>query len=378
MKVVAMIPARFGSKRIPKKNIRLLNGIPLISYIIRAAKEAKCFDEIYVNSESDILGEIAEKEGVKFYKRPKELSTDSATNDQFTEDFMNNVECDVLIQLLPTSPFIKARDILKFTTTMISTEADTLVSVTDQQIECVYNRQPVNFDQKKISPPSQDVMPVQPYACGMMGWKTSNYLANMDKYKCGYHGGDGDIHFYTVSGFATVDIDNEEDFQLAEVVARTISKEAYTVQFYGETHSEVDVPSILLKDGITSNNLHDANKEIVNINEIRSSFKSTKSWSHRVVNTENNSATLIHQQPGQGNRRHYHPDWNEWWYIVDGEWEWEIAGIKKIVKKDDIVFIPKGTVHRIEATGDKPAIRLAISREDVAHVYPDGEYTNED
>ena len=106
MKVVAMIPARFGSKRIPKKNIRLLNGIPLISYIIRAAKEAKCFDEIYVNSESDILGEIAEKEGVSFYKRPAELSTDSATNDEFTQDFMNNVECDVLVQLLPTSPFI--------------------------------------------------------------------------------------------------------------------------------------------------------------------------------------------------------------------------------------------------------------------------------
>ena len=48
------------------------------------------------------------------------------------------------------------------------------------------------------------------------------------------------------------------------------------------------------------------------------------------------------------------------------------------IKKDDVVFIQKGVVHRIEATGDKPAIRLAVSREDVAHVYPDGEHTNED
>jgi len=49
-----MIPARLGSKRIEKKNIRLLNGAPLINYIIEAAKDAGCFDEIYINSEADI------------------------------------------------------------------------------------------------------------------------------------------------------------------------------------------------------------------------------------------------------------------------------------------------------------------------------------
>ena len=75
MKTIAMIPARMGSTRIPKKNIRLLNGVPMISYIIRAAKAANCFDEIYVNSESDLLGKIAVEEGVKFYKRPVRLST---------------------------------------------------------------------------------------------------------------------------------------------------------------------------------------------------------------------------------------------------------------------------------------------------------------
>ena len=102
MKIVAMIPARLGSKRIPKKNIRLLNGIPLISYIIRAVKESQCFDEIYVNTESDLIGEIALSEGVKFYKRSSHLSTDSATNDDFSLDFMENVECDVMVQVLAT------------------------------------------------------------------------------------------------------------------------------------------------------------------------------------------------------------------------------------------------------------------------------------
>jgi mannose-6-phosphate isomerase-like protein (cupin superfamily) len=132
----------------------------------------------------------------------------------------------------------------------------------------------------------------------------------------------------------------------------------------------VDVPSILAKDGVVNNNLHDCNREICNVNHIRASNDSSKSWSHRVVNTENNSATIIHQQPGEGNRLHYHPDWNEWWYIIDGEWEWEIDGKVKKIKKDDVVFIEKGIPHKIKAVGNIPAIRLAVSREDVVHVYP--------
>tara|TARA_R110000782_G_scaffold128328_1_gene219929 strand:+ start:1544 stop:2671 length:1128 start_codon:yes stop_codon:yes gene_type:complete len=373
MKVVAMIPARFGSKRIPKKNIRLLNGIPLISYIIRAAKEAKCFDEIYVNSESDILGEIAEKEGVKFYKRRAELSTDSATNDEFTQDFMNNIKCDVLVQLLPTSPFIRSHDILKFTATMLSTEADTLVSVTDQQIECVYNRQPVNFDQKKISPPSQDVTPVQPYACGMMGWKTSNYLANMDKYKCGYHGGDGEIHFYTVSGFATVDIDNESDFQLAEVTAKYLSNNTNSEPKYyasGEIY-DANRLRVLLEDGVTNNNMDNYNQEVVSAREIIAKNPSDKCWSHTLINSKSTCATLIAQMPGEGNRLHYHSDWDEWWHIMKGEWEWFVEGETLKVKEGDIVFIERNKRHKITAAGAGQAIRLAVSREDVDHIYPE-------
>ena len=89
-----------------------------------------------------------------------------------------------------------------------------------------------------------------------------------------------------------------------------------------------------------------------------------------MIDTENNSATIIAQLPGEGNRLHYHPNWNEWWYIIDGEWEWEIEGKKKIIKKGDIVFMEKSKKHKITAVGNKIAIRLAVSRADVAHVYP--------
>ena len=372
-KTIAMIPARLGSKRIPKKNIRLLNGIPLISYIIRAAKESGCFDEIYVNSESETIGDLALKEGVKFYKRPAKLASDTATNDQFVEDFLNTFECDTVIQLLLTSPFLSPEDIKKFVSKMENENLDTLISVFRQQIECVYNGSPINFDQKKPTPPSQDLEPIKPYACGIMGWKAKNFLSNIKAHGCAYHGGDGRISFYELGGFSTVDVDTEEDFQLAEIVARHLSKlQKYDVKYYENKKEriEVDVPSILKKDGVFINDLHSSNSEVpVNVKDIISTFDSSTSWSKRLVNTENNSATLIHQLPGEGNREHYHPDWNEWWYIIDGQWEWNIEGEKVIVGKHDVVFIPKGKLHHITAVGDKPAIRLAVSREDVEHIY---------
>ena len=89
------------------------------------------------------------------------------------------------------------------------------------------------------------------------------------------------------------------------------------------------------------------------------------------MNTESNSATLISQLPGEGNRLHYHPSWNEWWYIIRGEWEWEVEGETIPVKQGKIVFIPKNKWHKITATGNQPAVRLAVSRADVAHIYKD-------
>jgi quercetin dioxygenase-like cupin family protein len=136
-------------------------------------------------------------------------------------------------------------------------------------------------------------------------------------------------------------------------------------------HSEVDVPSILVKDGILKSDFDHENLPLSDIDEILNKADNSISWCRRIVNTENNSATLISQLPGEGNRLHYHPNWNEWWYIIRGEWEWEVEGEKMPVKKGQMVFIPKNKWHKITAIGDNPAVRLAVSRADVAHVYKD-------
>jgi len=375
-KIIGMIPARLGSQRVPKKNLRLLDGRPLISYIIQAAKESNILDDIYINSEADIFREIADSHDIKFYKRPEICASNSATNDDFALDFIQSIDCQIMIQLLPTSPFLSPDDIKQFVTRMLCEKIETMISVKDIQIECMYDNKPVNFIQIEKTLPSQQLKPVQAYACGIMGWEVSRFKENMKKCKAAYHGGDGSIGFFTLKGYSIVDVDNEEDFMLAEAIIgiKKMTREKaeyYTSQKERNIDIEVDVPTILRKDGIDFMGLFDeSNKQLNNIHEIVKTMPGDKSWSQRIINTENNSATLICQLPGEGNRLHYHDNWNEWWYIVDGEWEWEIEGAKIIVKKGDVVFIEKGRIHKIMAVGSKPAIRLAVSRQDVAHIYP--------
>ena len=373
MRIVAMVPARMGSKRIKNKNLRLINGKPLIEYVLNTIGKVDIFDEVYVNSEDEIFSRIAKKYSMGFYKRPSHLSSDTATNDEFAYDFLRNVECDVLIQILPTSPFLTETEIISFTNHMVEKSLDTLISVEHKQIACVYEGKSINFDKLVVNPPSQTMVPIRAYATVLMGWTSSSFKANMDSFGVGYHGGESKTDYFELKGLSTIDIDTEDDFRLVESImlsgsyANKKDPEYYSEE--QEDNHEVDVPSILAKDGVKNNDLFDANKEIVNLNDLIANMDSAASWSKRVIDTESNSMTVISQIPGEGNRRHYHPDWNEWWYIVAGEWNWEIEGEIRKVKKGDIVFMEKNRVHKITASGVEPAIRMAVSRSDVVHVY---------
>lgn len=372
MKIIGMIPARLGSKRVPKKNLRLLNNRPLISYIIETVVKSKVFDEVYVNSETEIFSGIAKKYGAKFYKRPEEFSSDSANNDQFAYDFIKNINGDILIQILPTSPLLSVDEISKFVFFMIDNDFDTVASTVSHQIASIYKNKSINFKILEPHISSQDMSPVETYATVLMGWKYSNFIANMNELGFAYHGGNGKIGYFPIKGLSTIDIDEEEDFKLAEVAMKMQTQSIFQKpKFYDEAMDsiEVDVPQILKKDGIFQRNFKHDNEELVDLDKLIIKYGSSSSWCHRLVNTENNSATMIAQMPGEGNRLHYHPSWNEWWYILKGKWEWEIEGKQTIVKKGNFVFIEKGREHKITAIGNEMAIRLAVSRADVEHVY---------
>ena len=138
--------------------------------------------------------------------------------------------------------------------------------------------------------------------------------------------------------------------------------------------SDADVPRILKMDGVNDFIGNQCNQEVVNIPLIIKQMGKEQSWSYTVVNSPSNSATLICQLPGEGNRLHHHPDWDEWWYIIEGEWEWLVDGVVKTIVKNDLVFIERNRQHKITAKGEKVAIRLAVSRYDVDHVYDVDDY----
>ena len=138
--------------------------------------------------------------------------------------------------------------------------------------------------------------------------------------------------------------------------------------------SDANVPQILKMDGVSNIILDQSNKEAVSLPDLIKKYGTNNSWSHTLINSQSNSATLICQMPGEGNRRHFHPDWDEWWYIIKGQWIWEIEGVENEIKEGQVIFIERNKIHKITAYGKEAAIRLAVSRYDVAHVYTENDY----
>ena len=369
-----MIPARLGSKRVVKKNLRLLNGKPLISYNIETAVKSNLFESVYVNSESNKFKAIAEKYGAKFYQRPKDLSLDTTNNDEFALDFIQKINSDIIIQILPTSPLLEIKELVAFVKYMLKNNLETLISVVEHQIAGIFNKNPINFKILEPHISSQEMKSIKTYATVLMGWESEKFKENMSTRGHAYHGGDGKIGYFPIKGLSTIDIDNEEDFRLAEVAIRMKSLNEFpTAEYFGENYNnvEVNVPEILKKDGVFKSHFESENIPLTHIKTLIEQYGNKSSWCHRLVNTENNSATLIAQMPGEGNRLHYHPNWNEWWYIFKGTWQWNVEGENVIVKEGDFVFIEKQKKHKITAVGKEMAIRLAVSRADVEHIYPE-------
>jgi len=104
--ITAIIPARGGSKSIPRKNIVDVGGHPLISYSIDACKQAKNIDRIIVSTEDEEIAEISKSYGAEVpFIRPSELSQDNSTDVGFLKHFFDNIEADEVALIRPTTPF---------------------------------------------------------------------------------------------------------------------------------------------------------------------------------------------------------------------------------------------------------------------------------
>ena len=128
MKILAVIPARAGSKGIPNKNIRLINNHPLIYYAINNAISSELITDIVVSTDSPEVEIIAKQMNVKVKHRTADLSGDAITLDAVIYDVANEYDADYVITMQPTSPTLKVSTLDKAIQYAIEHDVDTLIS----------------------------------------------------------------------------------------------------------------------------------------------------------------------------------------------------------------------------------------------------------
>ena len=218
MRIVGEIPAREGSKRVPRKNLRPLNGRPMITYAIDAAKAAARLDEIYVNSESEAIGRLATDAGVKFYRRPDALSGDTITQQEFNYDFIKAVRPDVLVLVNPVSPLIVGEDIDRMVDRFLEGQLETLIAVREEQTHACVEGRPVNFTMQEPLARTQDVMPVQLCAWSVCVWNADAFIRQYETQ--GHATFVGRVGWYPLDHFRALKVSTEDDFRFAEMLLK--------------------------------------------------------------------------------------------------------------------------------------------------------------
>jgi len=217
-KINVVVPSRLGSQRVKLKGLRLLNKKPLIEYIIDTLKKTKYFTNIYLNSDSPIFADIAKEKKINFYKRKAELATSQSMIDDYLYDFMKNEPSDYLAVITPTTPFITTEDLDSAWEYYSSNNFDTLLSGEAVQKFCFYKGETINLSRIGQLPRSQDLEPVIALNFGIAIYNCKKFMANYDNLGWGVF--TGNLGFYILKGTSNIDIDSEEDFQMAEFIAR--------------------------------------------------------------------------------------------------------------------------------------------------------------
>ncbi|MGB4660450.1 MAG: acylneuraminate cytidylyltransferase family protein [Mobilitalea sp.] len=221
---LALIPARSGSKGLINKNIKLLQGKPLIAYSIEAARESGVFDEIYVSTDSQEYAEIALQYGAKVpFLRNPDTSTDTATSWDVVKEALDRYEkqgikFDMVTLLQPTTPLRTADDICSAYELFLKEQAKAVVSVCEMDHSPLWcsvlpqDHSLVNFIPKEVmETPRQELPTYYRINGGIYMVRTDYILRTTNLYEAG-------CYAYVMEKKNSVDIDDEFDFKMAEAI----------------------------------------------------------------------------------------------------------------------------------------------------------------
>lgn len=221
MKKLIIIPARAGSKRLPKKNTKLLNNKPLIMHSVSTARSLFTDSEICVSTECKEIKKIVENAGLKVpFLRPKELAKDDSTSEDVLMHALNWYEKhlykpDMIVLLQPTSPFRKTKhinDIIK----KFSGEIDMVVSVSEAKSNPYFNLYEENNSGflKKTKKSNYTRFQDCPKVWEING---SVYAINpISLKKKGFNNFDKIIKYEMKESIYSIDIDTVDDWELAK------------------------------------------------------------------------------------------------------------------------------------------------------------------
>lgn len=227
MKNIAIIPARSGSKGMKDKNIKNLNGIPLIAYTIKAALQSKCFDTVFASTDSEIYAEIAQKYGAEVpFLRSDFASTDTASSwdvvrESLGEYKKRNISFDTFMILQPTSPLRNSGHIVEAYKLYNEKMANAVVSVCEVNHSPLYcNTLPESlkmddFISQKIKKTRRQDLPIYYRLNGAIYISdVKTFLEYGDIFK-------KDCYAYIMNKSDSIDIDDIYDFAIAETLMRT-------------------------------------------------------------------------------------------------------------------------------------------------------------
>ena len=221
MKRLAIITARGGSKRIPRKNIKPFLGKPILAYSIEAAVASGLFDEVMVSTEDEEIAEIAKRYGAKvpFYRSEKTAGDFATTNDvllEVIEEYEKRGQFfDVACCIYPTAPFVTAEKIKDAMGQLETSDADTLIPVVQfsyppQRAMVIRNGQLEFKYLEYIDSRSQDLEKEYHDVGQFYCFKVPAYKENKKLML-------GSILPYVVDEMEVQDIDNESDWKIAEI-----------------------------------------------------------------------------------------------------------------------------------------------------------------
>lgn len=221
MKVLGLIPARGGSKGIPRKNIKNFNGKPLIYYTINESLKSKLIDKLIVSTEDQEIASIAKKYGAEVpFFRPNHLAGDKINDLSVIKHAYNllvNIKwkIDLVVYLRPTNIFRTHKDIDNSILKLINSKFDSIRSISKSTFSPYLMKRIVGdilipFIETGYENSRRQELPVTYQINGMVDVIKVKQTIDLDK----LYG--NKMTFYLMDEFATIDIDNMFDFTIAE------------------------------------------------------------------------------------------------------------------------------------------------------------------